>query len=99
MKNKKLSLNILLLPTVEEDFDFLKKNIHFYFQEIMSLLEVQLYEKVQSYYNKYIDIELEKSRSNHEVFEILKGRTSATSRARNYEMFLVSYPSLSEHVT
>ena len=65
----------------------------------MSLLEVQLYEKVQSYYNKYIDIELEKSRSNHEVFEILKGRTSATSRARNYEMFLVSYPSLSEHVT
>ena len=79
---------------------YYKLNFYYsFFQEIMSLLEVQLYEKVQSYYNKYIDIELEKSRSNHEVFEILKGRTSATSRARNYEMFLVSYPSLSEHVT
>ena len=65
----------------------------------MSLLEVSIYDKVHSYYDKFIDIELDKNRSNHEVFEILKERTSATSRARNYEMFLIAYPSLSEHVT
>ena len=86
--------NVLLLVDIQ-----LHASTYFWLQEIINLLEVALYEKVHSYYNKYLDIELEKHSASYEVFNVLKERTQATSRARNYEMFLMAYPSLSEHVT
>jgi V8-like Glu-specific endopeptidase len=71
----------------------------FQLQEIVDMLEAQIYDKVQSYYGKFIDAELEKIRSTNQVFECLKEKTTESSRGNNYQMFTAGYPSLTEHVT
>ena len=71
---------------------------YFYLQEIIRLLEADIYDKVKSYYSKFIDAELERIRSVDAVFNTLNQRTQRTSRETNYQMFNVSYPSLVEHV-
>lgn len=65
----------------------------------MNLLEAQIYDKVQAYYKRYIEAELERLRSTSDLFEALEQKTSNASRANNYELFCVAYPSLTEHVT
>lgn len=76
---------------------------HQYFKfalpETVGVLEADIYNKVQGYYSKFIEAEMERVRSSHEIFSVLKEKTSKTSRAANYNLFCVSYPSLMEHVT
>ena len=71
----------------------------FNFQETVGVLEADIYNKVQGYYSKFIEAEMERVRSSHEIFSVLSEKTSKTSRAANYNLFCVSYPSLMEHVT
>ena len=68
-------------------------------QETIGLLEADIYNKVQGYYSKFIEAEMERVRASDEIFSALNEKTRLTSRAANYQLFSVAYPSLSEHVT
>ena len=68
------------------------------FQETVGLLEADIYNKVQGYYSKFIEAEMERVRNSNEIFSALGEKTTRTSRAANYQLFSVAYPSLSEHV-
>ena len=63
------------------------------------MLEAEIYDKVKHYYSRYMETELEKVRSEHEIYQNLYNKNTRTSRNINYQLFGVAYPSLTEHVT
>ena len=63
------------------------------------MLEAEIYDKVKHYYSRYMETELEKGRSEAELYENLFNKNNRTSRSINYQLFGVAYPSLTEHVT
>lgn len=79
--------------------DLLKVNNSFLLQEIVQLLEADLYDKVRSYYKKYIEVELERAKSGQELFDSLNTKTIRSSRGTNYQLFCVAYPSLTENIS
>ena len=76
---------------------------HQYFKfalpETVSVLEADIYNKIQGYYSKFIEAEMGRVSASYEIFNVLQEKTSKTSRAANYNLFCVAYPSLMEHVT
>lgn len=69
------------------------------FQEIVQLLEADLYDKVRSYYKKYIEVEMDRAKSGQDLFDSLHSKTLRASRGTNYQLFCVAYPSLIENVS
>ena len=63
------------------------------------MLEAEIYDKVKHYYSRYMETELEKVQSEHEIYQNLYNKNTRTSRNINYQLFGVAYPSLTEHVT